>query len=114
MRPACDPARLVERGRSHLPATALRANCRSRRDQVPVSRKSGTVGASDTRNSRQIRDCCLARARVEYIIRVAVPVEIGSPRQLIATCNGRTIGASDPLNPRQIPDRRLTRAWIEE
>jgi hypothetical protein len=87
----------------------------SRRDQVPGRRKSGTEGAAGKKVVVHVPDRCLASARIEkQVIRLAVSVEIGSPRQLIPACNGRPKGAADKRNSREIPDRRLPRASIEE
>src|SRR4029453_5310947 len=96
-------------------AFEMRAKAHSRCDHVPGTRKSRTKGAASKNVVVHIPDRCLASARVvKQVIGLAVSVEIGSPRQLIATCNGWPIETSDKRNSGEIPNRRLPRARIEE
>jgi hypothetical protein len=91
---------------------------RSRRDQIPASRKNRPRSAAGINIIVQVvQRCSPGTGIVKHIIRATASVEIGSPRQLIAACNRGSQGASgkrDPRGPREIPDQRLTRARVEE
>jgi hypothetical protein len=88
---------------------------RLRQEQAPARRKSRTEGAAGINIIVQVIERGLSGADfVKRIIGVAIPVEIGTPPQIIAAGNGRPIGAADIRRSQQIIDRRLTRVGIKE
>ncbi len=71
------------------------------RDQAPAGLKSRAVRGADENVVVEIPDRGLAAAGIiKHVIRLAVPIEIGSPRQLPSACNRRAKGASDKRNSR--------------